>query len=148
MTQNPEVPLGLAMQTAVWARDLDHARSTADHPAAARTGLDVRPTPRGSGTVAALEGRTSEAIAAFREARQIYVDHEQLFAAAQLVVETSVLLPAEAEVRSWAAEVRPLLVELRARPYLERLDEALASAPEAPSRGERTDARIAETPGA
>ena len=98
--------------------------------------------------MAALEGRTADAIAAFRQARQIYVDHEQLFAAAQLAVDAAILLPAETEVRSWAAEARPLLVELRAQPYLERLDEALASAPEAPSRGERTDARIAETPGA
>ena len=42
------------------------------------------------------------------------------------VVLAATLLPDEPEVRAWAEEVRPLLVELRAAPWITFLDEALA----------------------
>jgi hypothetical protein len=49
--------------------------------------------------------------------------------AAEMAVDAAILLPADPEVRRMAAEHRPLLEELRARPILERLDAALASVP-------------------
>ncbi len=58
---------------------------------------------------------------------------EQYFEVATWVIEAAVLLPGEPEVRTWASEARPLLEELRAKPYLDKLDEALASAPSAES---------------
>lgn len=149
MSQNPEVPLGLAVRAAIWARDLDRARHAAqlraDVPAGALGRAEIAHV---EGAVAALEGRTAEAIAKLQDARERLERLEQMFEAACYVVDAAVLLPGETEVRAWAAEVRPLLEELRARPYLDRLDMALASAPEAPSNVARTEARIAETPGA
>jgi hypothetical protein len=78
--------------------------------------------------VAALEGRTSEALAGFRDVRATLGRLEQHFDAALRAIDAAVLLPDEAEVRAWAEDVRPLLEDLRARPYLAKLDEALASA--------------------
>jgi hypothetical protein len=150
LSQNPEVALGLAMRAAIWSRNLDRVRHAAALRAAVPTTgpFGLAEIAYGNAAVAALEGRTGEAIAGFRAARSSLERLEQMFDSAARVVDAAVLLPGEPEVRAWAAEVRPLLEELRTRPYLDRLDEALASAPEAPSRVARTDARIAETPGA
>jgi hypothetical protein len=82
----------------------------------------------GNAAVAALEGRTADALAGFRTVRATLGRLQQHFDAAQRAVDAAVLLPDEAEVRAWADEVRPLLDDLRARPYLAKLDEALASA--------------------
>jgi hypothetical protein len=42
-------------------------------------------------------------------------------------VDAAVLLPDDAEVRGWADEARPVFDALAARPWLERLDVALAA---------------------
>ena len=78
---------------------------------------------------AAVDGRTAEASAGFRDSHARILALEQYFEAANWVVDAAILLPAEPEVRAWAVDTRPLLEELRAKPYLERLDEALASVP-------------------
>ena len=61
--------------------------------------------------------------------------------AATCTVDAAVLLRGEPEIRAWAAEDRPLLEELRARPFLERLDAALASAPETAVAAEASTAK-------
>ncbi|MGH2418313.1 MAG: AAA family ATPase [Candidatus Limnocylindria bacterium] len=147
VSQNPEVPIGLAVRAAIWSRNLDHARHAAalraEVPAGAFGAAEVA---RADAAVAALEGRTAEAIAGFHDARVRLERLEQMFEAATYVVDAAVLLPGEPEVRAWAAEVRPLLEELRARPYLDRLDTALASAPESAAHAARPEARTADTP--
>jgi tetratricopeptide (TPR) repeat protein len=130
-TQNPEVALASAGRAAIWMRDLDKARAVAERVAGLQLTGGFTDAQRNhiDAAVAALEGRTDEAVAGFREAVTWLQREEMLFAAATNVVDATVLLPGHAEVRAWAAEVRPLLVELRARPYLERLDAALVEAP-------------------
>ena len=132
MSQNPEVPLGMAVRAATWSGNLERARQAAQRRAAVPTAgpFGQSEIAQGLAAVAALEGRTAEAVAMFRQARATLERLEQHFAAAQLVVDAAVVLPGESEVRGWAAEVRPLLEELRARPYLAKLDQALASTPD------------------
>ena len=130
-TQNPELPLGLAMRSAIWAHDLERARPMAariaEMPLTGAYGQALR--LHTSAAVAALEGRTAEALAGFRDAHARLLRLEQHFDLACWVVDATVLLPDEPEVRAWAAEARLLLEELRARPYLDKLDAALGSAP-------------------
>jgi hypothetical protein len=76
--------------------------------------------------LAAVDGRPHEAIADMREARSIFKHIGVDFDDATYVVLTVSLLPDEPEVRAWAEEVRPLLVELRAAPWLGFLDAAMA----------------------
>ncbi|MGQ0608907.1 MAG: AAA family ATPase [Chloroflexota bacterium] len=148
-TQNPEVPLGLAMRSAIWALDLEHARPVAariaEVPLTGAYGQALR--LHASAAVAALEGRAAEALAGFRDARARLARLEQHFDLACWVIDAAVLLPDEPEVRAWAAEARLLLEELRAQPYLDRLDAALGSAagPSSAVRPTPADLR-AETP--
>jgi hypothetical protein len=138
-TQNPEVALGLALTASIWSRNAERVGTTAAEVAEVPlTGAYGQAWRRhAAAAVAALEGRTAEALAGFREARAGMLALEQYFECAGWVVEAAVLLPAEPEVRAWADDIRPLLHELRAKPYLDRLDEALASVPApAPSRSE------------
>ena len=148
-TQNPEVPLGLAMRSAIWAHNLERARPIAariaDVPLTGAYGQALR--IHTSAAVAALEGRTAEALAGFRDARARLLRLEQHFDLACWVIDATVLLPDEPEVRAWAAEARLLLEELRAQPYVDRLDAALGSAAGPSSTVRRTPADVrAETP--
>jgi len=80
--------------------------------------------------VAALDGRPEEAAAAFSDAITRLRSLGQMFAAAATgAIDAAVVLPGDPKVRALAEEARPLLVELRARPYLDKLDEALAASP-------------------
>ena len=130
-TQNPEVALGLALTASIWARNAERVRTIASQvaevPLTGAYGQAWR--LQASAAVAAFEGRIAEAVAGFRDARAGLLALEQYFDAATWVVEAAILLPGEPEVRTWASEARPLLEELRAKPYLEKLDEALASVP-------------------
>jgi class 3 adenylate cyclase/tetratricopeptide (TPR) repeat protein len=147
LSQNPEVPLSLAARAAAWAKNLDRARQTAAHRASLpSTGaFSQAELARQQAAVAALEGRAADAVAGFRDARERFVRLEQMFEATTTVVDAAVLLPGEREVQAWAAEVRPFLEELRARPFLDKLDEALASAPASGALSGRPEVR-AETP--
>jgi hypothetical protein len=141
-TQNSEVPFFLAVRAAAWAGHLERARVAAlgIESTAFTGGLGQASRAHANAIVAALEGRTADALDGFTTARNSLREMEQHFAVAYATVDAAVVLPGEPEVRGWAAEVRPLLEELRARPYLDRLDTALAEA--APARatpaGERT----------
>jgi hypothetical protein len=70
---------------------------------------------------------------------------EQWFTAARHSLEAIILLPDEPEVRAWADDARALFTELRAQPYLDRLDGALASASSPAAAGAPTEA-AARTP--
>ena len=131
--QDPEVPLGLAMRAAIWSANLERAQLVWSHIAELPSTGALTETMRqhSAAAVAALEGRIAEAVAGFRKARFRLEQLQQRFTAACCSIDAAVLLPGEPEVRGWAAEIRPLLEELRVRPYIERLDEALASVPTA-----------------
>ena len=84
---------------------------------------------------AALAGRREEAVAKLRDLLAIQRSYEWNLVAAEVAIDALAVLPDHPQVRAWAAEVRPLLEELRAAPYLARLDALLAAAP--PSRAGR-----------
>ncbi len=79
--------------------------------------------------MAALEGRRDDAATSYAAATGRLRELGQMFTAALVSVDAAVLLPEDPRTRALAAEARPLLEELRAAPYLAKLDEALASVP-------------------
>ena len=126
--QNPEVPGLLAMQAAVLSRDPAFIRAAAEMTAELRLSGAWTSAQRvmGRAMLAAVDGRPQDAIADMREARAVLKRLGVSFEDATYVVLIATVLPDEPEVRRWAEEVRPLLVELRATPWLGFLDEALA----------------------
>ena len=143
--QAPEDVLGTAQRAAVWGRNVERVREV--HARWERLpwhGIFAEAVRlQFAAGLAALEGRRAEALAAFREARAAFERMEQRFAAAAASLDAVILLPDDPEVRSWADGARATFESVRARPYLEKLDEALASAP-APATS-RSESR-AETP--
>jgi class 3 adenylate cyclase/tetratricopeptide (TPR) repeat protein len=128
--QNPEVPLGNAIRSAVLLRDAERAATVAAHIAALGQSGDLdRSFQLGAqAVVAALTGQIGEALAAFRDAHAIETRLGQRLEAAVIAVHAMELLPGEPEPRAWAGEARPFLVEFGLQPWLERLDAALAVA--------------------
>jgi hypothetical protein len=77
--------------------------------------------------IAALEGRAKEAQALYREALAGWRATHSVWDEALTGIDMALLLdPAEPEVVEVAASTREILERLRARPYLERLEAALA----------------------
>jgi class 3 adenylate cyclase/tetratricopeptide (TPR) repeat protein len=134
--QNLEMALSHAMRAAILARDAGRARIVAGHvDGLAGTGAWTQATRAyATAAVAALEGHRADALVGFRGARDQLKPLGNDFEAASRDVDALWVLSDEPEVRSWAAEVRPLLEELRARPLLEQLDAALAGSTDQPSR--------------
>ena len=145
MPQNPEIGLEVAQRSAIWSGNLERAREVAARVAVlAATGpLTDAIRLQAVAAVAALEGRRDDAAAGYVAAVGRLRELGQMFTAAVVAVDASVLLPEDPRIRALAMEGRPLLEELRARPYLEKLDEALASVP-APAT-DRSESR-AESP--
>ena len=143
--QAPEDALRMAQRAAVWSRNVERVREV--HARWERLpwhGIFAEAVRlQFAAGVAALEGRRDDAMAAFREARASLERMEQQFAAARVSLDAIILLPDEPEVRSWSDGARATFDAVRARPYLEKLDEALASA-RAPAQS-RSESR-AETP--
>jgi hypothetical protein len=129
-SQNPEIPLFLAAHVAIWSRHLERARHVgrllAELPATGSWTQVMRALNAAS--IAAMEGRTTEAVAAFMDVNSRMRQMGQSFEAARGAVDATVLLPDRSEIRALVDVARPLLVELRAQPYLDRLDSALADA--------------------
>jgi len=129
-TQIPEVPLSLAARSAIWSRSLERARHAnnliADLPATGSLTQAMR--AHSAAAIAALEGRATEAVAGFRDVDARMRKMEQFFDAARYAVDAAVLLPDHPDIRALVDEARPLLVELRAQPYLDRLEAALGDA--------------------
>jgi hypothetical protein len=128
--QNPEIPLLLAARAAIWSGSLDRARHVgrlfAEMPGAGQLSQVYR--IHSAAAIAALEGRTSEAAAGFADVDARMRRLKQFFDAAQFAVDAAILLPDNPEIRALVERARPLLVELRAKPSLDRLDASLAGA--------------------
>jgi hypothetical protein len=125
----------LAVRSAVWAGDRDAARRVLDRPeiegyAGALVDAD-RVTARAG--VDALEGSWAAAIAGYREATRGYRAIGAAFNEAAAVVDMVALVPAAergaADLEAAVAAARETLVRLGSKPFLAKLDAALASDP-------------------
>jgi tetratricopeptide (TPR) repeat protein len=127
-SQSEEVALYFALRAATWNRSHDQIRDAVERIQTIRlAGANSQAMlVHANATLAASEGRIRDAVAGFVDARARMLALKLRFAAARIVVDAAVLLPTETEIRGLAAETRPLLVALRARPYLARIDDALA----------------------
>ena len=136
--QNPEIPLGQALASAMRLGDPDLiaevARHTAELPSSgAMTGVQKRTA---AAAVAAAEGNIAEAVSAFVAVHADLLRLGQRYAAAITAIDAAMLLPDDPQLRALAEAGRPLLEELRAAADLEDLDQALSGASVAvPSRG-------------
>jgi tetratricopeptide (TPR) repeat protein len=80
--------------------------------------------------IAALEGRTAESLAEYRQALRTWRDLGCPWDEALCGIDMATLLdPSEPEVQAAAASAREILTRLGARPFLERLDAALTASP-------------------
>jgi tetratricopeptide (TPR) repeat protein len=145
--QNPDVPLGQARAAAI--RSLDHrlirevAERTAELPSSgAMTELQRRTA---DAALAAIDGRTADAVATFQAVHAEYVRLGQRYVAAVIAIDAATLLPDQAPIRALAEAGRPLLEELRATADLEDLDIALAAAPAPASEAARAAGASAPT---
>jgi hypothetical protein len=130
--------LGLPSRRAVAARAAlwsgDRAGAVADLDAIDATGVhgpaaELRRTAIRAG-IAALDGRTGEAVARYRTAREGWRDLGVPWEEALLGIDIATVLdPREPEVVAAAARSHEILAGLRARPFLDRLEAALAAAP-------------------
>jgi len=126
--QGQEEMLAAALRATAWDGDLERTRMVAER----RASLPHRgPLSRAQRTwyaaiVAAIEGRPDTAAESFRAAIEAMWALGWRFEAACCCVDAAVLLPGHPAVRALVERTRPLLVELRARPWLERLDDALS----------------------
>jgi class 3 adenylate cyclase/tetratricopeptide (TPR) repeat protein len=119
-----------AARPGLWDRDV--ASALADLAALDATGVHGRVVEIRRVTVraglAALEGRTADALAMYREALQGWRDTRLPWDEALTGIDMATLLdPADAEVRAAAASAREILVRLGANPFVARLDAALAA---------------------
>ncbi len=77
--------------------------------------------------IAALEGRPREALDLYRSGLRLWRDLGTVWDEALCAIEMTTLLgPGEPEVRAAAERAREILVRLRARPFLERLEATMA----------------------
>ena len=141
-TQAPHAGFALGLQIAIWggmpARIAEMARRMLELPATEP--LIRAGAAHARAALAAVEGRRTDAVAAIADAHALLTAVGARYMVARLAVEAAILLPDEPFVRELAAEARPILEELRARPDLERLDEALASVPAAATPTSATEA--------
>jgi class 3 adenylate cyclase/tetratricopeptide (TPR) repeat protein len=80
--------------------------------------------------IAALGGRSDEALAAYRDALQTWRELGCVWDEALCAIDMALVLdPAQPEVRTAGAAAREILVRLKAKPFIQKLDEALAKAP-------------------
>jgi hypothetical protein len=131
-----------AARAALWSRDRIGAAE--DLEAIDETGIhgpaaELRRTTIRAG-IAALDGRTGEAIALFRLARDGWRDINLPWEEALVGIDMATLLDArEPEVQAAAARSREILTGLRARPFLDRLEAALATPDRAPTASRMTE---------
>ena len=129
----------LAARASLWARDPKGAREAIAEVdrmlvRGAAIGLDKASIEAG---IAALEGRTAQALSLYREALRGWRNLRLAWDEALTVVDMVTFLgPDEAEVRAAADWARETLMRLGATPYLERLETALAGNGKAPPIGQ------------
>jgi tetratricopeptide (TPR) repeat protein len=137
-----------AARPMLWTGDIDAARACYDK-VAERGAFSPVATARIAtleAGIAALEGRTSEATALYREALRGWRDAHSRWDEVLTGIDMALLLdPTDPEVAEGVKSTRAILEELRARTYLERLDAAAlrAAAEPAPSRGSSVEAALA-----
>ena len=140
-----------AARPALWNRDL--AAVEADLAALDATGfhgrvVEVRRMTIRAG-LAALEGRSAAALALYREALRGWRDAGLPWDQALTGIDMATLLePSEPEVRSAAESARQILTRLGAKPFLQRLDAAMArsTSAESPTTGAREPSEIQSAP--
>jgi tetratricopeptide (TPR) repeat protein len=112
-----------------WARDVEVARKgLREAEAESDAGTfhhGVRALARGG--VAALEGERNDALRDFRSAIAAFEKTGALFQVALTQLDALILLPGEPSIADWADQARERFETLKARPLLERLDEAVAT---------------------
>jgi class 3 adenylate cyclase/tetratricopeptide (TPR) repeat protein len=80
--------------------------------------------------IAALDGRPHDALTRYREALRVWRDLGLVWDEALCAIDMASLLgPSEPEVRAVAERAREILARLGAKPFLERLDSAMAAQP-------------------
>jgi tetratricopeptide (TPR) repeat protein len=125
-----------AVRPALWARDVADARSlTARYEELGDYGpvSDARRATLKAG-IAALEGRTKEALALYRDALRGWRDTHSVWDEALTGLDMAILLdPAEPEAAAAIKSSRAILERLGAQPYIERLDAAVARDAGAPA---------------
>ena len=119
----------MAVRSTLWAHDLEAARSTvASFEATGAHGpaLEANRVTLRAG-IAALEGHTADALALYRDALRAWRDLGLPWDEALCAIDMATLLdPGEREVREAAEAARETLARLGAKPFLERLEAAMA----------------------
>jgi hypothetical protein len=83
--------------------------------------------------IAALEGRSAEALSLYRDALRVRRELGLVWDEALTAIDMATLLdPAESEVRAAADAAREILARLGAKPFVARLEEALQRPAAAP----------------
>ncbi|HWO11436.1 MAG TPA: hypothetical protein VNN80_18205, partial [Polyangiaceae bacterium] len=118
-----------AFRAALWAGDLGEAkRLVAAQEQSGGYGpviLARRATMRAG--IAALEGRATEALSSYREAMKVWRSSHCVWDEAMTGIDMAQLLdPSDPEVAEAIASTRSILERLAAKPYLERLEAAVA----------------------
>jgi tetratricopeptide (TPR) repeat protein len=121
---------------ALLSRDIESARHDLDQAdAIERRGRAIdteRKTLRAG--VTALDGKPHEALALYRDALNVWRDLGLVWDEALCAIDMASLLgPGEPDVTAVAERARETLVRLRAQPFLERLDSAMAARPDRPA---------------
>jgi hypothetical protein len=119
-----------SLRCALWQRDPVLARAELALLAIGRSPLVMALAREAEAAIAAMDGRTAEAVAAFRDASRRQEDLGNHFqrALCQLTMLT-LLGPGVPEALDAAQEARALFTELRAGPFLRLLDDALQQGP-------------------
>jgi hypothetical protein len=140
-----------AARAELWLRDA--AAATADLAAFEATGMHGPATPAWRQTIraglAALDDRQADSAALYRQAIAAWREMGLPWDLAQTAVDMAELLgPDHPDVRAFAPEARQILEGLGARPFLARLDRALARSSPTPASTapETTDSRPATAP--
>jgi class 3 adenylate cyclase/tetratricopeptide (TPR) repeat protein len=121
--------MGGRARAALWLSDLAEAR--ADLAALDDSGVHGPALETGRSTIragiAALEGRSADALAFYRDALREWRDLGLVWDEALCGLDMAILLdPADPEVQAAADAAREILVGLEAAPFLARLDDAMA----------------------
>ena len=123
----------VAARAAIWAGDIEAARrirDALDDAALRGTAIDHDRLAARAG-VAALEGRTSEAVGLYRDALKGFKAQGLAFDTALVALDAAVVLaPADRATPDLAAAIeaaRATFASLGARPFAGRLEEALAA---------------------
>jgi class 3 adenylate cyclase/tetratricopeptide (TPR) repeat protein len=129
-----------AVRASLWLRDIEAARNDyAEYTAGGAHGpmVDAQRAVFQAG-IAALAGDVSESVRLYREGRRALRDIGVRFMLALSGIDMALLLPAEKETAESASEAREILVELGARPFIDRLDALRESLPGSTARTDST----------